>query len=219
MKSKQFLVIGAGRFGSALASTLYELGHEVVVIDSDEEAVEDIMNRVTHAVIGDATDEDALRRLGCSNFDTVVVAIGENLEANILATVAAKTIGSRKVISKAKDDLAARVLERVGADMVIRPEHDMGVRLAKQMSTPNVLDALSLDDLHGIVEIEIHSRLVGPLEELRLPKRFGVQVIAVSRDGKIMVSPGADFVLRRGDKVLLLGENEAIEQLRSYVSD
>lgn len=219
MRAKQFLVIGAGRFGSALASTLYELGHEVVVIDSNEEAVEDVMNRVTHAVIADATDEEALRKLGCSNFDTVIVAIGENLEANILATVAAKTIGSRQVISKAKDDLAARVLERVGADLVIRPEHDMGVRLAKQLSSPNVLDALELDEHHGIVEIEVHSRLTGPLEKLRLPSRFGVQVIAVSRNEQILVSPGADFEIRQGDKVLLLGENEAIERLRKYVSE
>jgi trk system potassium uptake protein TrkA len=218
VKAKQFLVIGAGRFGSALASTLYELGHEVVVIDRNEEVVEDIMQQVTHAVIADATDEDALRKLGCSNFDTVIVAIGEDLEDNILATVAAKSIGARHVISKAKDDLAARVLSRVGADMVIRPEHDMGVRLARQMSAPNVLDALKLDEQHGILEVEVHDRLTGPLADLRLPRRFGVQVITVSRNDQILVSPGADFVLQEGDKVLLLGDNAAIERVRSYVS-
>jgi len=219
VKAKQFLVIGAGRFGSALARTLYELGHEVVVVDQNEEAVEDIMNHVTHAVIADATDEDALRKLGCSNFDTVIVAIGENLEANILATVAAKSIGAQRVISKAKDDLAARVLARVGADQVVRPEHDMGVRLARQMSSPNVLDALELDENHGIVEVEIHGKMTGPLEELRLPRRFGVQVITVSRNDEILASPGADFVLRTGDRVLLLGSNEAIERVRNYVSE
>jgi trk system potassium uptake protein len=124
MKPKQFLVIGAGRFGSALATTLYELGHEVVVIDNSEERVEAIMNQVTYAAIVDATDEDALQKLGVGNFDHVIVAIGENLEANILATVAAKSSGAQQVISKASSNLAAQVLERVGVPEF--PDRDTG---------------------------------------------------------------------------------------------
>ncbi|MEZ4661899.1 MAG: TrkA family potassium uptake protein [Caldilineaceae bacterium] len=111
MKAKQFLVVGAGRFGAAVATTLYELKHEVVVIDEDEEAIEDIMDKVTHALIADATDEATLRKIGCSNFDAIIIAIGENFEANILATVAAKSLGARHVISKAKDLLSARSYE------------------------------------------------------------------------------------------------------------
>jgi trk system potassium uptake protein TrkA len=218
MKPKHFLVIGAGRFGSALATTLYELGHEVVVIDNNEARVETIMNHVTHAAIVDATDEDALQQLGVGNFDHVIVAIGENLEANILATVAAKSSGAQHVISKASSNIAARVLSRVGADQVIRPEHDMGIRLAMQLATPSIVDAFRLGDTHGVIEIEAEGELVGRLEQLKLPNRFGVQVIAVNRDGRIEISPRADYELRPGDKIVQIGSNEAIERLRAHLS-
>jgi trk system potassium uptake protein TrkA len=218
MKPRQFLVIGAGRFGAALATTLYEFGHEVVVIDSREARVEAIMHQVTHAAIVDATDEDALRQLGIGNFDYVIVAIGENLEANILATVAAKSSGAKQVISKASSNLAAQVLARVGADQVIRPEHDMGVRLAMQLATPSIVDAFKLGEHHGVIEIEAQGPLVGRLEQLRLPTRFGVQVIAVNRDGQVEIGPGADYELRPGDNIVLIGANEAIARLRAHLS-
>ncbi|RIK43844.1 MAG: potassium uptake system protein [Chloroflexi bacterium] len=219
MRTKQFLVIGAGRFGTALATTLYQFGHEVVVVDSDEQVVEDIMTHVTHAIIADATDEDALRKMGVSNFDAVIVAIGEDLESNILATVAASSAGARQVISKAKNEVAARVLSRVGANLVIRPEHDMGVRLARQLSAPDVIDTLKLGENHGVIEVEVHKNLTGTLGELRLPNRFGVQVITVNRNNQIFVSPAADFRLQPGDKVLLIGENRGIEKLRDYLCE
>jgi trk system potassium uptake protein TrkA len=219
VKAKQFLVIGAGRFGSAVATTLYSLGHEVVVVDRSEEAVEAIMNQVTHAAIVDATDEAALRKLGCGNFDAVIVAIGHNLEANILATVAAKSVGARHVVSKVASDLAARVLARVGADEVIRPEHDMGIRVARQLATPSIIDAFNLGPEHGVIEIEVRPRLAGTLERLRLRNRFGVQVIAVNRAGRLEVSPHADFELKPGDKVVLIGSNEAIERIRDFLSE
>jgi trk system potassium uptake protein len=219
VKAKQFLVIGAGRFGSAVATTLYDLGHEVVVIDRSEAAVEAIMNRVTHAAIADAADEQALRKLGCGNFDAVIVAIGHNLEGNILATVAAKSVGARHVVSKVASELAARVLARVGADEVIRPEHDMGVRVARQLATPSIIDAFNLGPEHGVIEIDVGPRLTGTLESLRLRNRFGVQVIAVNRAGKLEVGPRADFELKPGDKVVLIGSNPAIEKIRDYLSE
>ena len=218
MKARQFLVIGAGRFGSAVGTTLYNLGHEVVVIDRSEEAVEAIMSQVTHAAIGDATDEDTLRKLG-SNFDAVIVAIGDNLEANILATVAAKSVGARHVISKVASSLGARVLARVGADEVIRPEHDMGIRVAKQLANPSILDAFNLGSAHGVIEVEIRDRLAGSLESLRLRNRFGVQLIAVNRAGILEIGPPASFELKPGDKAVLIGSNEAIERIREYLTE
>lgn len=217
MKIKQFLVIGAGRFGTAIASTLYELGHEVVVVDEQEERVEDIMNRVTHAVIMDATDEDALRKLGVNNFDTVVVAIGKNLEANILATVAVKGLGAKNVISKVTSHLAAQVLSKVGADQVIRPEHDMGVRLAKQLVTPSMVDAFELGGDHEVIEVEARDKLRGELKKLRLTNRFGVQVIAINRGGKVEVSPKAESVIMPGDRVVIIGSTESIDRLRNHL--
>ena len=218
MKSKQILVIGAGRFGSALATTLYGLGHEVVVIDSDEDVIEDIMNGVTHAMIADATDEDVLRKIGCGNFDTVVVAIGDDLEANILATVAAKSVGTKYVISKAKNRVAAKVLIRVGADKVVQPEHDMGIKLAEQINSPSLLDAFDLGNNHEVVEIEAPPKLSGLLADLKLPSRFGVQVLTINREDQITVTPQSDFVIQPGDKVLLLGENKSIKKLHAYLN-
>lgn len=218
MKAKQFLVIGAGRFGSAVARTLYGLGHEVVIVDRSEDAVEEVMNEVTHAAIVDATDEEALRKLGCGNFDAVVIAIGANLEANILATVAAKACGAKHVVSKVPSTLAAQVLAKVGADEVIRPEHDMGVRVAKQLATPSIIDAFNLGPEHGVIEVEVRQKLTGTLAALQLRKRFGVQAIAVNRDGKLDVGLHGDFELKPGDKVVMIGPNDAIERISDHLS-
>jgi trk system potassium uptake protein TrkA len=217
MKEKQFLIVGVGRFGSSVAATLHERGHEVVVVDRKESAIEAIMNRVTHALIADATDEEVLKRLGVRNFDTVIVAIGENVEANILATALLKSLGAHHLVSKAASALTAQVLNQVGANEVIRPEHDMGVHLADRLSSPSILDTFSLGTAHGVLEIEAHQKLSGRLSDLKLPNRFDVQVIAVARDGNVELSPGADYVVRPGDRIVLIGSNMAIEKLRSYL--
>ena len=219
MKTKQCLVIGLGRFGTAVATTLYEMGHEVVAIDQIEENVQRVMNLVTHAAIVDASDERALRAIGASDFDVVVVAIGTDVQANILATMNAKSLGAPYVVSKAIDEMARRVLERIGADLVIRPEHDMGVRLARQIATPNIVDTLDLGGDHAIVEIEANERLRGTLRDLNLTGRFGVQVIAVSRAGKVEVSPRAEDDLRPHDKLVVVGTSHSLDELRRYLGD
>lgn len=219
MRSKQFLVIGVGRFGAALARELYQEHQEVVVIDRDEEKIEHIMDHVTHALIADSTDEEVLRRVGCGNFDTVVVSIGANFEANIMTTVAAKTLGAKHVISKATSAMGATVLARVGADQVVRPEHDMGTRLAQQLTTPEMVDAFHLGEEHSVIEVEVTRRLVGKLADLRLPDRFGIQVIAINRDDEVVVGPGADYVLERGDTVVVIGSNEAVDRFREHISE
>lgn len=216
MKAKQYLVIGAGRFGSALATTLYNLGHEVVVVDSSEERIEDIMEHVTHAIILDATDEEALGKLGLNSFDRVVVAIGNDLEASILSIVAAKSLGAKNVLSKATSETAARVMVKVGADEVVRPEHDMGVRVAKSLATPTIVDAFNLGDNYEVIEFTAQRKLCGRLRDLKLANRFGVQVIAVNRGGKLEISPSADFVIAPGDNVVIIGETRAIERLRDH---
>ena len=218
MKVKQYLVIGAGRFGSALASTLYELGHEVVVADSSEARIDEVMENVTHAVILDATDEDALQKLGLKNFDEVIVAIGNDLEASILTIVAAKNQGAKTILSKATSDTAARVMMKVGADKVVRPEHDMGVRVAKSLVTPTIIDAFNLGENYEVIEFTAQKKLCGSLRELKLANRFGVQVIAINRRGKLEISPDADFVIAPGDDVVIIGETDAVERLREHFS-
>lgn len=216
MKAKQYLVIGAGRFGSALATTLYDLGHEVVVVDSSEERVEDIMDHVTHAIILDATEEEALGKLGLDSFDRVIVAIGNDLEASILSIVAAKNQGAKNVLSKATSETAARVMVKVGADEVVRPEHDMGVRVAKSLATPTIDDAFNLGENYEVIEFTAQRKLCGSLRDLKLANRFGVQVIAVNRGDKLTISPTADFVIAPGDNVVIIGETRAVERLRDH---
>lgn len=218
MKTKQYLIIGAGRFGSALATTLYDLGHEVVVADSSETRIDAVMDHVTHAVILDATDEDALGKLDLQSFDKVIVAIGSDLEASILTIVAAKNQGAKTILSKATSETAARVMVKVGADEVVRPEHDMGVRVAKSLATPTITDAFNLGDNYEVIEFTAQRKLCGPLRELKLANRFGVQVIAVNRKGKLEISPSADFVVAPGDEVVIIGETRAVGRLRDHFS-
>jgi trk system potassium uptake protein TrkA len=215
----QFLIIGAGRFGAALAETLSNLDHEVVVIDNDERALDGVVDKVTHSAIVDATNEDALLKLDLPAFDTVIVAIGQNLEASILATVAAKSAGARHLISKADTGMTARVLASVGADEVVRPEHDMGIRLARQLATPNIVHAFELGQDHRVVEVEVAGgRLAGTLVELQLPRRFGVQVIAVRRGGSLHVNPNADFEVRTGDRLVVIGGNDDFDEFHEHVA-
>jgi trk system potassium uptake protein TrkA len=219
--SKQVLVIGCGRFGSAVARTLAASGHEVVVADRDEAALRTVMDEVAHAAVVDATDEEALRRLGIANFDIVVVAIATDFEAGVLATVAAKEAGAEHVVAKATTGTAARVLLRVGADEVVRPEHDMGVRLAQQITTPSIVDAFMLGDDHEVIEVDVGTQeaMHGRLSKLRLPNRFGVQVIAVNRGGQLTVSPRADFEIRMGDRVVVIGEVEAVRRFERELGE
>ena len=219
MKAKQCLVIGLGRFGTAVATTLYELGHEVVAVDVHEDNVQRVTNLVTHAAILDATDERALRSIGVGDFDEVVVAIGTDIKSNILATLAAKSLGARHVVSKAVDEVAARVLEKIGADEVIRPEHDMGVKVAQRLSGVRRRDAPDLGPNTSIVEIEVNERLRGTLKDLNLSNRFGVQVIALNRGGRVEVAPRADEELRHHDVLVVVGDNHSLEELRRFRGD
>lgn len=161
-----------------------------------------------------------LLALPVSAFDTVVVAIGRNREASILATVAAKAAGARHLISKADTGMTARVLASVGADEVVRPEHDMGIRVARQLATPNIVHAFELGQDHRVAEVEVAGDgLEGSLADLELPRRFGVQVIAVRRGGHLTVGPGAGFVIDRGDRLVVVGANEDFDAFHAHVSE
>lgn len=217
---KHIMVIGTGRFGSAVARTLAEGGHEVVAVDASEAALRGVMDHVAHAAIADATDEEALRRLGAANADTVVVAIGTDFEASILATVAARAAGAKRIVAKASGETSARVLSRVGADEVIRPEHDMGVRLAMQIATPSIVDAFKLGKGHEVVEIEVtpDSALSGSLASLRLRNRFGIHVIAVDRGGdELVIAPDPDCELRIGDRMVVIGTIESLDRFENAI--
>ena len=219
MKRQQFLVIGLGRFGTAVATTLYQLGHEVVAIDEQEDNVQRIMNQVTHVAMVDATDERALTAIGIQDFDVVIVAIGADVKANILTTVAAKSAGAKYVVCKAIDDTTRRVLEKVGADLVVRPEHDMGVRLARKLVRPHSFDDIDLGTDYTIVEVTATTRIEGTLRDLNLTNRFGVQVIALKKGSQVRITPKADDRVAEHDTLVVVGTIENVEKLLNFTEN
>lgn len=217
---KQFVVIGCGRFGSSIASTLNSLGHEVLAIDADEDKVKDISEFVTYAIQADVTDENALKELGIRNFDVVIVSIGSNYQASIMATLIAKELGVKKVIAKAHDALHGKVLSKIGADKIIYPERDMGVRVAHNLVSSNILDFIELSSDYSILEINALEQWENKtLKELRLPSKFGINVMAIKRGKDINVSPYADDMIIKGDILIVIGSTEDIDKIEKNVGD
>jgi len=216
MKSKQFVVIGLGRFGSSVAKTLYSLGNEVLAIDKDEETVQNISDFVTHAVQADATDESTIRSLGIRNFDVAVVTIGSDIQSSVMVTLLLKELGIKYVIAKAHNDLHAKVLYKIGADRVVFPERDMGVRVAHNLCTSNILDFIELSPDYNIIELtaieEWHNK---SLRELDMRNKYGFNVMAIKRDNEIDVSPGADDVIKPGDVLVVISTNENIRKFEN----
>ncbi|KXS48139.1 MAG: trk system potassium uptake protein TrkA [Halanaerobium sp. T82-1] len=212
---KQFVVVGLGRFGASVAATLAENGHDVLAIDRDPEKVQAISGDVTHAVEVDATDEEALKTLGVRNFDVAVVSIGDNVSANILCTLILKELNLPYVIVKAPDKLHGKVLSKVGADRIVYPERDMGVRIAQNLISSNVLDYIEFAPEYGVIEILASDNMVGrTLKELELRASFDVNVMAIKRGEELYISPGAEDKIEAGDN--LMGKNENLDKMRDF---
>lgn len=212
---KTFLIVGLGRFGTAVAHRLQELGHEVMVIDEDAEKVQRISDHVTYAVVGDARDEEVLESIGARNVDCAIVAIGENLAANILVTLNLKSLGVKQVICKAKDEQQRRALEKIGADRVLIPEREMGLKLAQSLSSTSVLDYIELSSHCGIVEIKTPVAWVGKdLRSINVRAKYGVTVIAIRTNGEISVSLDPDHPLNAEDILVILGDNDRLTDVQ-----
>jgi trk system potassium uptake protein TrkA len=211
---KQFAVIGMGRFGSSVATALYRLGYEVLAIDKHEERIEHVLNRVTHAVQADSTDEEALRAIGIRNFDVVVVAIGQDIQASILTSLILKEMGVKMLVVKAQTDLHGKVLTKIGVDKVIFPERDMGLRLAHNLISPNVVDYIELSEDHSIVEIHVTPPMIGKsLRELDIRAKYGCNVMAIKRKDRMNISPRAEDQIRENDILIVVGSNENLRKL------
>jgi trk system potassium uptake protein len=211
---RQYIVIGCGRFGSSVATTMNLLGHQVMAIDKNEDIIQNIADKVTHAAIVDVTDENALRAIGLGNFDVAIVAIGTNIRASIMATVIAKEMGVKQVVCKATDELQAKVLYKIGADRVIFPERDMGVRVAHNLVSNNILDHIELDPEYSIVEIVTPNGWVGStIKELDLRAKYEVTVLAIKHGRDINVTPSPDERLRLGDILVVIGSNNKISHI------
>jgi trk system potassium uptake protein TrkA len=216
MNKKQYAVIGIGRFGTSVASTLVKAGQEVLVIDVDEERIQKVSDFVTHAVIADTTDEASLKALGIRNFDMVIVAIGHDVQASVLTTLLLKEIGVKHIVAKADSILHGKMLEKVGADRVVFPERDMGQRIAHNLMSTNVIDYFEVAPDLGIIEVEVQGNLVGTnLIESNLRAKYGITVIAIRRKGKLMLSPSPTENFAESDTLILVGDTGSIQQFEA----
>jgi len=211
---KQFIVLGLGRFGSAVATTLVELGHEVLGVDNDEERVDDLKDKITQAVQADITEERVLKELGVKNFDAAIVSIGTDLEASILVTMMLKEMRLKYIIAKAQNNLHAKVLKKIGVDKVVFPERDMGARIARRLITPNIKDYVELEPDYNIMEIEALPEFIdNSLSELDLRNKYGINVLAIKRDNSFNISPQAKDVIKKDDFLIVIGETKIITKL------
>lgn len=213
---KSYVVIGMGRFGSSVAERLYALGNDVLAIDTNPEIVQHMESKVTCAVVADARDEEVLRSLGARSCDCAVVAIGKDLATCIIATLNLKELGVPQVICKATDELRKKALEKVGADRVVIPERETGIKLAQALTSSSVLDFIELSKDCGIAEIPTPTEWCGKtLRELNIRAKYGVNIIAIREDGNIDVAPGADFALKENNVLVVLGTNDKLSKIRT----
>lgn len=214
---KTFVVIGLGRFGTAVATELSALGHEVLAIDAREENVQSIADQVTHAVTADARDPAVLRALGVRNYDCAIVGLGSDVGNSALITLNLKDLGMKRVICKARSHVHRKVLEKIGADRVVFPEHEMGTKLAQGLSSSNVLNFIEVSDDYSILELAVPKSWRGKtIRELDVRNAFHVNLIAVRKSGQggpLNVAPGADYRLEQGDNIVALGRSEDINLL------
>ena len=211
----EFIIIGLGRFGTSLAMSLTAYGHDVLAIDSDIKRVQQVSNLLPHVIQLDATDIEALREVGAGAFDTGVVCIGTDFEANMLATVTLRKLEVRRVIAKARTITQQEILQRVGADEVILPEHEAGVRLARRLAAIDFVDFLELSPDTGIIEIVTPDHLIGKsLREARIRQEYNLTVVAIKRGNEVLISPRAGELIQENDILVVVGKTSDCERLR-----
>jgi len=215
-------VIGLGRFGYAMATTLTSLGHEVIGIDGDEDKVRAVADTVSLGMQLDATDEKALRGAGIKEVDWAVVSIGENIESSLLVVTLLREIGITRIVAKAVTALHGRILEKLGVTRVVFPEREMAIRVAHSLVIPNVIDYIELSSDFSIVEVPAPPDFVGKsLRDIGLRARFGLTTIAIKhlkKDGTVVstnIAPGPDDIIQEGDVLSLLGGHDRLGQLES----
>ena len=214
---KRFAVIGLGVFGMRLAANLERMGAEVVAADLDPQKIQEVKDSVSVALVMDSTDEDALREQGIDQMDAAVVCIGEHFEANVLTTVHLKNMGVGLVIARAAEGIQSQILTRVGADRVVHPEEEIAERLSRQLCQQSIVDYVRISSSFHAAELAAPRPFWGKtLFEIQLRKKFGINLIAVSRadnKGKEEQVPGGDTRVEEGDRLIVVGRQEDIEYL------
>lgn len=214
MKTKSFAILGLGKFGTSIAEEMAKAGVNVLVVDQDEERVHGLADIVTHAVKADVCDSEAMNELGLSNMDGVVIAIAESVEASVMATIIAKEAGVPLVVAKARDAVHARILRKVGADRVIIPEKESGIRMARSLMNGNFIDFIELSERISMIEIPVRAEWVGKcLLELRLREKFGINVIAMNIGGEMEVAVDPQIPLKENSSMWVTIEKKDIGKL------
>lgn len=214
---KQYVVIGCGRFGQSVAIKLTELGCEVMVVDDNEDIIQNIASKVTYAVQADATDENAIKALGIRNFDVAIVTIGSNIQSSILVTLLVKELGVKNIVAKAQNPSHAKVLYKIGANRVVFPEKEMGIKIAKNLVSGNILEFIDLAPDYSIMEIGMKSEWIGKnLIEIEMRKNYQISVIALKRGNEIDINVGADKTLLKDDVLIVIGHNEDLKRASEH---
>ncbi|MCB6607553.1 TrkA family potassium uptake protein [[Clostridium] symbiosum] len=210
---KTVLIIGLGRFGSTMAMKLHELGHEVMAIDTSEERINAVLPYVTSAQIGDCTNEQYMSSLGIRNFDVCVVAIGDNFQSSLEITSLLKDLGAKFVLSRASRDIHAKFLLRNGADQVVYPEKEMAVRSAVRYSSDNIFDYIELTQEHSIYEIPVPDAWIGKsIVDMNVRNKYNITILAIKYSDTLHPLPGASYVFKPNDILVILGANRDINR-------
>lgn len=211
---KEFVVFGLGKFGLSVAKALADNGCQVMAVDSEQSKVEEIAETVTYAVCTDVTDTDAIHSLGIRNFDGAIVAIGENLEASVLVTIIAKEMGIPFVMAKAQTELQAKVLKKVGADKIVFPEKETGIRIANNLMSDNFFDAIELSTKYSMMDLDVPTEWVGKtLRELNLRASKKINVIGIKKEEEFEITPDPDMPLTEDDVLVIIGRNQTLSKL------
>ena len=217
MSKNNFGVIGLGKFGESVALTLMQEGKHVLAIDRNEEKINAIKDYVTWAKQADSTDKDALVEAGITNCDIVIVAIGEEIDASILATLNAKELGVRYVVAKATSEQHGKILAKIGADRVVRPESDTGKRLAWQLMSSDVLEFIELSPQYAVKEVDVPKPFIGKaIKQLHVSTKFNVLVLAIQRGAERMIVPSTDMKFHKEDKIAIVGKTEDIKHFAEH---
>ena len=212
---KSYIVIGMGLFGMEVARKLCALGCEVLAIDRHADLVQQVANDVTHAVVADGQDKEVLRALDAGNFDCAIVAIGDDLAASVLTTMNLKELGIPYVVCKARDETHRHVLKKLGVDRVVIPEFEFAGKLARSLSSHNVLDYIELSEEYGILEVPAPRSWIGKtILELNVRAKLGVNIIAVKNERATNVSPSANYKIEAGDIMVVLGDTKALDAVQ-----
>lgn len=218
MARKSFAVIGMGRFGQSVVEELIKKDVDVLVIDKDPERISKMSQIATHAVTLDTTDVQALKEVGITSIDCVVVAIGKDLQSSILTTLILKDLGVDTVIVKVQNADHAKVVEKLGADEIIQPEQQSGKRLASKIVSDNVLDYIDLNDSHSFIVVQAKKKIIdSTIINLDVRNRFKINVVAIRR-GEDVIIPNADTMIEVGDQLLLIGNNADLDRFNTWLT-